>query len=190
MHSGKRYTFKEFIYWTRRDIYILIMFSAIPTCLYYFFGWRWLAIPWVPIALIGTAAAFIVGFRNTQTYNRLWEARQIWGSIVNTSRSWGIYVKDMVRSADGKARQQLIYRHIAWLTALRFQLRETRTWENMKGKPSNEEYSRLYVIDEWQNKLEDALRPFLCEEEYNYVMSKKNRATHIISLQSQHPQSP
>ena len=66
MHAGRRYTFKEFIYWTRRDIYVLSGLAIIPTVLFYFLNWKWLAIPWVPIALIGTAAAFIVGFRNTQ----------------------------------------------------------------------------------------------------------------------------
>lgn len=189
MHAGQRYTFKEFIFWTRRDIYVLSVFSVVPTFLFYVLGWKWVAIPWVPIALIGTAAAFIVGFRNTQTYNRLWEARQIWGSIINTSRSWGILTKDFVRSNDSTSRQthqQLIYRHIAWLTALRFQLRESRTWENMRGKVSNMEYARKYVVEEWNKKLEDELKPFLSDEELHYVLGKKNRATHIISLQSKH----
>lgn len=189
MHAGKRYTLKEFVYWTRRDIYILIWWSAIPTVLYQL-GLKWIAIPWVPIALVGTAAAFIVGFRNTQTYNRLWEARQIWGAIVNTSRSWGILVKDFVSNGSREelkpAHRQLIYRHIAWLTALRFQLREVRAWENMKGKPSNEEYARLYTVDEWVNKLEDELKPFLSPSELEYLLHTKNRATHIISLQSAH----
>jgi putative membrane protein len=153
--------------------------------------WKWLAIPWVPIALIGTAAAFIVGFRNTQTYNRLWEARQIYGSMVNTSRSFGLVARDSVdgdigKEALSKIHQEIIYRHIAWLTAMRFQLRESRTWENIKNKKSNLEYSRLYKVDEWDNKLEDSLRPYLSVKEYEYVLSKKNRATHIISLQSAH----
>jgi putative membrane protein len=153
--------------------------------------WKWLAIPWVPIALIGTAAAFIVGFRNTQTYNRLWEARQIYGSIVNTSRSFGILVRDFITGDAGtielkKIHQEMIYRHIAWLTAMRFQLRESRTWENIKNKKSNLEYSRLYKVDEWDNKLEDSLKPYLSVKEHEYVLSKKNRATHIISLQSAH----
>jgi putative membrane protein len=192
MHAGRRYTFKEFIYWTRRDIYVLSTLAVIPTSLLYFFDWKWIAIPWVPIALIGTAAAFIVGFRNTQTYNRLWEARQIYGSIVNTSRAWGIEVKSFVDDAHmpsaelKKIHQELIYRHIAWLTALRFQLRESKTWENMKVKKSNIEYSRLYHVDEWEKKLEEELHPFLTEKERAYVLGKKNRATHIISLQSDH----
>jgi ion channel-forming bestrophin family protein len=190
MHAGRRYTLKEFIYWTRRDIYILITIAAIPTLLFQLLNWKWLALPWVPIALVGTAAAFLVGFRNTQTYNRLWEARQIYGAIVNSSRAWGIMVKGFVgahtnEEAAKKLHTQLIYRHIAWLTAMRFQLREQRTWENVRTKVSNKEYSQLYYIDEWNNKIEDALQTFLHTEDLQYVLSKKNRATHIISLQSQ-----
>ncbi|MDX2048498.1 MAG: bestrophin family ion channel, partial [Chitinophagaceae bacterium] len=189
MHAGQRYSLKEFLYWTRRDIYILAIAAAIPVLLFELAGWKWLAIPWVPIALIGTAAAFIVGFRNTQTYSRLWEARQIWGAIVNTSRSWGMLVKDFIRgNADNAAlkniHQQLIYRHVAWLTALRFQLREVRAWENIINKPSNLEYSKMYRVDEWTVKMDEQLKPFLSDEEWQYVTGKKNKATHIISLQS------
>ena len=93
MHIGNHYKIKEFLFWTRRDIYRLFILATIPTALYQLLDWTWLAIPWVPIAMIGTAAAFIIGFKNTQTYNRLWEARQIWGGIVNTSRSWAMMVK-------------------------------------------------------------------------------------------------
>jgi ion channel-forming bestrophin family protein len=191
MHAGQRYSLKEFVLWTRRDIYVLTFMALVPTVLFQWLGWKWLAIPWVPIALIGTAAAFLVGFRNTQTYNRLWEARQIWGAIVNTSRSWGLLVKDFVASGNSTKElsaihQQLIYRHIAWLTAMRFQLRESRVWENIKTKASNKEYSSHYKVNEWTDKIEDKLVGFLSAEELNYVLHKKNRATHIISLQSAH----
>ncbi|WP_449398880.1 hypothetical protein [Chryseobacterium wanjuense] len=47
---------------------------------------------WVPVALIGTAEAFLVGFKNNQAYDRLWEARKIWGGIVNSSRSFASMV--------------------------------------------------------------------------------------------------
>lgn len=181
MHAGSRYTLKEFLLWTRRDIYVLLILAIIPTVLYQCFGLTWIAIPWVPITMIGTAAAFIVGFKNTQTYNRLWEARQIYGAIVNTSRAWGIMARDCVSQPE--ANQTLIYRHIAWLTALRFQLREPRTWENT-NKSYNKEYRRFYSVPEQETKLEDELSKFLSEEEKAYILSKKNRATHLIGLQS------
>lgn len=182
MHIGSHYKLKEFLLWTRRDIYKLILLSVIPTVLFEIVGWKWIAVPWVPIALIGTAAAFIVGFKNTQTYNRLWEARQIWGAIVNSSRTWGIMVKDFIR-ADKVIHQRLIYTHCAWLTALRYQLREPRGWENLT-KSYNVEYSRFYKIPEREGNLEEELKKYLTPEEFNMILSKKNRATQLISLQS------
>lgn len=184
MHAGRRFKLSEVVYWTRRDIYTFIVFSTIVTSLYFFFEIKWLVLPWVAIALIGTATAFIVGFKNTQTYNRLWEARQIWGAIINSSRAWAILVKDTVRT-DKKEIQELIYRHLAWLTALRYQMREPRVWENTELK-SNKEYSRFFKVPEKETPLEEELRKFLSEDEQKYVLSKKNRATQIISLQSAH----
>lgn len=182
MHSGRRFTLQQVVYWTRRDIYLFTLVSVIPTALYYFFEVKWLVIPWVAIALVGTAAAFVVGFKNTQTYNRLWEARQIWGSIINSSRAWGIMVKDMV-NADREEIRTLVYRHIAWLTALRYQMREPRAWENMTLK-SNIEFARFYKVPERETPLEEELKKFLTDEEITYILKKKNRATQIISLQS------
>lgn len=184
MHTGNHYTFTEFIMWTRRDIYTLLVVGAIPTVLYQVFGLTWLAIPWVPVALIGTGAAFIVGFKNTQTYNRLWESRQIWGAIINTSRSLGIMTKDFVVD-DRATHQQILYRHFAWLTALRFQLRESRTWEN-SNKPYNKEYRNFFSIPEWESKLDNELKKYLPDNELRYILGKKNRATQLISLQSKH----
>ncbi len=182
MHTGSHYTIQEFLVWTRRDIYKLFVLAIIPTLLYQYLDWKWIAIPWVPIALVGTAAAFIIGFKNTQTYNRLWEARQIWGAIVNSSRAWGIMVKDFI-AAEPEIHRQLIYRHIAWLTALRFQLREPRGWEN-STKIYNREYRRFYHVPEWESNLEEELKKYLSEEDRQYILTKKNRATQLIALQS------
>ncbi|MDZ4707450.1 MAG: bestrophin family ion channel [Saprospiraceae bacterium] len=184
MHTGNHYKITEFLVWTRRDIYVLFGLAVVPTVLYQWIGLHWIAIPWVPIAMIGTAAAFIVGFKNTQTYNRLWEARQIWGAIVNASRSWGIMTRDFVQT-DRLIHRQLIYRHLAWLTAFRFQLRKPQPWEN-STKPYNKEYRNYYRIPEWEDRLEDELKKYLPPEELEYLLNKKNRATQLIALQSDH----
>src|SRR5688500_13961545 len=98
MHTGKSYKLFEFLAWTRRDIYRLIIIGAVPVVLYQMAGLKWLSIPWTVVALLGTATAFIVGFKNTQTYNRTWEARHIWGEIVSTSRYWGIISRDFINN--------------------------------------------------------------------------------------------
>jgi putative membrane protein len=189
MHTGSHYKIGTFLLWTRHSIYWLLAIAIIPTVLYEVFHLRWIAIPWVPVALVGTAAAFIAGFKNTQTYNRLWEARMIWGAIVNDSRTWGIMAKDFVVDTGQQhthlksIHKRLIYRHLAWLTALRFQLRQSRPWENM-NKSYAKEFRKQYSIPEWETRLEDELQPFLSESDLNYVLSKKNRATQLLSLQS------
>ncbi len=193
MHAGKKYSLKEVLYWTRRDILKLSIVTAIPTFLYEILDWKWLAVPWLPIALIGTAVAFLVSFKNNASYDRLWEARQIWGGIVNSSRTWGIMVKDFITNKHAlsplseidlkQVHQQMLYRHMAWIKALRFQLRESRVWENL-NKNYNAEYRQFFKIPEHEGKLEDELTGYLSPAEKTYILSKKNRATQIISLQS------
>jgi hypothetical protein len=36
------------------------------------------SIPWLPLSLVGTAVAFYVGFKNVQSYDRIWEARKVY----------------------------------------------------------------------------------------------------------------
>jgi len=195
MHSGKNYSLKEVLFWTRRDIYFLLSISAIPTLLYIFLDWKWLSIPWLPIALLGTAVAFAVGFRNNASYDRMWEARKAWGAIVNGSRSWGIMVKDFISNKHAAVKlseadlntvqMQLIHRHIAWLTALRYQLREARAWEAIYKKHNQEYQNKWFSVKEHHIKLEEELKNYLSQEEFNHVMSKTNKAAQIIALQSQ-----
>ncbi|MEJ7607027.1 MAG: bestrophin family ion channel, partial [Bryobacteraceae bacterium] len=86
--------------WTRKEILALSLIAIIPTLLYQLLDWKWMALPWPPIATIGTAAAFLLGFRNNSTYDRIWEARISWGAITNLSRTWAIQVKDMIATND------------------------------------------------------------------------------------------
>lgn len=79
-------------------------------------------IPAIIPTLLGTAIAFFIGFNNNQAYDRWWEARRIWGSLVNDSRS---YARSLLNYVDGdeKTIKRMIYRHIAFLYALKTNLR-------------------------------------------------------------------
>lgn len=196
MHAGKRFSFIEVIVWTRRDVFSLLIISAIPTCLYALLGWKFLAIPWLPIALLGTAVAFVIGFKNNASYDRMWEARKAWGGITNTSRSWGIMVKDFITTKHAsqpmddndirKAQLELIYRHFAWLTALRFQLREPRKWEAIYTKNNMEYRDKYFKVEELNGDLKTELLKYLPADEVDLIMTKSNKAAYIISLQSDH----
>ncbi|MDX2171803.1 MAG: bestrophin family ion channel [Bacteroidota bacterium] len=186
MHAGKRFTLKEFILWTRRDIYKLFFLTLIPTSLFHFFDFTFLSIAWVPIALLGTAVAFIVGFKNNASYARVWEARTIYGGIINSSRAFAVMVRDYLPKENSDEIKVIFYRHFAWLTALRYQLREPRIWENMNLKANVEYLEHVFKIPERETKLEDELSKYLSDEEKTYILSKKNRATQLMAQQSKH----
>ncbi len=171
MHSGKRFGPIEFIMWTRRSLYVLFILAAVPTVLYYF-GVTFISFPWQPIAIMGTAVAFIVGFKNNASYSRLWEARQIYGAIINDSRSFGYILRDSLSEKNSDKVKLMFKRHYAWLTALRFQLRESRNWENM-STAQFKEYAQKYEIPERLSTLDAELENYLSSEELQYVLSKK-----------------
>ncbi|CAD0183331.1 putative membrane protein [Ruegeria sp. THAF57] len=84
--------------------------------------------PSPPVAMLGIAVAFFLGFKNTSAYGRWTEARRVWGDIANASRDWGNTVATLVQTngspLDANLRTELIERHIAWVTLLAYQLRQ------------------------------------------------------------------
>ncbi len=157
----------------------LPLLVSIAAVVVYQLGFTWVSIPWTIVALLSTATAFIIGFMNQQTYSRTWEARQVWGSVVSRSRGWAMMCRDFI--ADKDQLRTLIYRHFAWLTALRYQLRTARTWETM-DRPYNKRYKKFYKVPEDEMPLEEALKKYLTEEELTYILNTKNKAGQLLSL--------
>lgn len=99
--------------------------------------------PLVP-TVIGTALAFFIGFKNNQAYARWWEARIIWGSLVNNSRSWARGVLAYSDKPDAQSSEvrrvhgSLIRRHIAFLYALKGALRQQEQNAYKKYLPAEE----------------------------------------------------
>lgn len=184
------------VLWTRGETLIYLLYAAIITVLYQVFGLTFLNVPWTPVALVGTAVAFLVGFQNNSAYGRIWEARKIWGAIVNTSRTWGMKIQDMVTDEHYNhtisedqlklEKRSLIYRHIAWMTALRYSMRTRKSWETQHTARTNQEWRKMIHIPEEVSTLDDNLRCYLSDEERHYVMGKSNKQTAILYLQSAH----
>lgn len=192
MFVQRRFPFRSVLKWTQREIIFFTVFAALVTVLYELLNIKWLQVPLAPVALIGTAVAFMVGFQNNAAYDRIWEARKIWGGIVNSSRSLIITLKDsfyMHRSEATKEEKEALKivtnRHIAWLTALRYAMRAKKSWEASYEKEFKKGHF-LYNIPEYKTTLEEEIQPLLSEEEFHYVMSKDNKPNALISLQSQH----
>jgi putative membrane protein len=199
MYIRRIYPIMGMMKWTRWETMLFFVIALIPTILFEVFELTWLQIPWTPIALVGTALAFVIGFQNNAAYGRIWEARKIWGGIVNTSRTWGMKVKAMVTNEYNtnlvseevlkKEIKTLTYRHIAWMTALRHAMRQKKPWEVFMNHKSNREYEGQMNIPERFNTLEDELKSYLSDKERKYVLSKGNKQTALLNLQSDHLKS-
>lgn len=196
---------KELALYTRRRIRWSIIFRFAWLHLIIFAAWSTLvtllylwcqqnevncSLPIAPLGTIGVAVAFYVGFKNNQSYDRYWEARKVWGGIVNVSRTWGnqviSYISDghTTESVDpdtiSETRKNLIYRHIAWINSLRFQLRRKTPWgyeptglPKKLVQPTDIEAMRKQVTE------------LLSQNELNVICSKVNSATQILRLQAE-----
>lgn len=196
MYTKRIFPVKGVIKWTRRNIFLFLTLATIPVALFDIFGLKWLHVPWLPLGVLGTAVAFLISFKNNASYDRLWEARKIWGGIVNSSRSWTIQVKDFITNEHAKTplskeglfkiHRELVHRHVAWLTALRYQLRADKPWEmHLKATKSNQEFrANNYKVFEDTVPVEDAIKGYISEEERKELFAKGNQASQILGIQS------
>lgn len=194
MLTKNRYSTKDMMRWTRKETFGYALLMILITVLFDIFDMTFLHVPWTPVALIGTAVAFIIGFQNSAAYGRIWEARKIWGGIVNNSRTFTMKLTDMISNEYAKEtitedelhkyKKTIVYRHIAWLTTLRHAMRQSRSWEVFENHKTNREWSSKVHIPERDIPLEDALAPYLSKEEMQHVLSKGNKSTALLFLQS------
>ena len=99
-------------------------------------------LPFSIAAILGSALAIFIAFRNNSSYGRWWEARTLWGGIINASRVLGRLVitftdshahqpnYDKMRSEQFK--KDTVYLIIAWAHALRMHLRRQEDWGQLK----------------------------------------------------------
>ena len=194
MYTGKVYRVVDMFMWTRFETFWLTLLITSWVAAYNFLDIAWFRIPWTPMALIGTAVAFVIGFQNNAVYGRIWEARKIWGGIVNTSRTFGAFVQDMLTnehtenpiSAEeiNNEVKALTYRHIAWMTALRHAMRQQKPWETTSNHRTNTEWG--IKPPERTSTLKEDLRVYLSESELAHVMKMDNAQTALLYLQSNH----
>lgn len=111
------------------------------------------ALPNVLPAVLGTGLAIFLGFRGSAAYARWGEAAQLWASITNTSRVFARLMITFVEShkhtpiynpEEARAyHREMLYRHLAWVNALRLQLRGQADFAEVRRFLSAEEWAAL-----------------------------------------------
>lgn len=167
--------------------------------LYNYLELKWINVPWTAVAVVGTAVSFYIGFKNNQAYDRLWEARKVWGAITNTSRMWGSNLRGFITSQfTSKAVSEehinslikkMVYRHIAYLYSLRNQLLVPAPWEHMSlnSRVASVNRARMnkFGAGVYEHDHHQVLEKHLGKEERQKLPGVANVSTHIIDLQSQ-----
>lgn len=116
-------------------------------------------LPFSISAILGSALAIFIAFRNNSSYSRWWEARTLWGGIINSSR---VLARLIITFTDSHSHQQnyekerseqfkkeMIYKVIAWVHALRLHLRKQDNWQELKPFLSSQEFEQF---EKSQNK--------------------------------------
>jgi ion channel-forming bestrophin family protein len=199
MYVRKNFTFQSIIIFTGGHIIWLTAWAIAVVAIHSIFHDYWIDIPWLPISIIATAVAFYIGFKNNSSYDRMWEARKIWGGIVNSSRMWSTtmraYISNQFRNEKltkselHSIHERLIYRHIAWLYTLRSQLLIPAPWEHIRQnvfvKKANEKRMKRFGIGLFEDEITELeLRKYL-KSDCDRMIGYQNTATQIIDMQSQ-----
>jgi ion channel-forming bestrophin family protein len=181
MYANRNYAFIMTFRWSMRPFILGALAGLFLIGVKELYGYE-LRMPWQPLSIIGVAVAFYLGFKNNSSYDRTWEARKIWGSIVNNSRSFGASVISYINGEQAEdVRKELIYRHIAWLVALTYQLRLSRPWEHINERLN---IYNTEICDAYHTTLSKSLGTYLSEAEIQDHTSRSNTATHIMKQQS------
>jgi putative membrane protein len=103
-------------------------------------------IPPMPIsipAFLGTAISVILSFKLNQSYDRWWEARKIWGSIVNDSRNLVLQLQTFLGKGHEDDIRSIAFRQIAWCFSLGNSLRGLNAVENLDRFLSSHEIEEI-----------------------------------------------
>lgn len=99
--------------------------------------------PYIP-TLLGTSISILLSFKMNQSYDRWWEARKIWGAIVNDSRTFVIQLESLTHGHNKEQIKTMAYRQIAFCYAL---------GESLRGLNPVESVSKFVEAEDMQQVL-------------------------------------
>lgn len=116
---------------------LLFVFDLTVALLYKLAGWDFLALSGLPLTTMGSAIGIFLAFRTNSAYERWWEARILWGGLVNASRTFARQVLTMI---DGGTtgeptllQKRLLNLHLGFVTAFRCHLRKQNPFPELKS---------------------------------------------------------
>jgi ion channel-forming bestrophin family protein len=181
MHVGKQFNFLGYFLWTKRELFFLLVISSIPVIFYYIFHLEtFLKLPRFVPTILGTAVAFLIAFKNNAAYARYTEGLSLYEKIQAVSYLLALQLSSV---KDKKRVTHITNQHIAWLIAMRYQLREEKEWENLHDKGTYHFMKQCYRIPERDTPIKKALAPYLSTNEINSFIKKGKNPLYFLKLQ-------
>ncbi|UZD23970.1 bestrophin family ion channel [Algoriphagus halophytocola] len=182
MYVKRYYSFWMTVRWSKYSLIYGLLYSTFIIVLYELTNIPF-SLPWQPISVIGIAVAFFLGFKNNSSYDRTWEARKIWGAIVNESRTFATGILSLPKSdLPFEEKRKLILRHLAWLLALKHVMRKEKTWEH--NLPVNKLNFIPGFIKEYYDGLFVEIEQYLDKDELEELKSYSNLPSQLLKNQS------
>lgn len=141
----------------------------------------------IPFTLVGLPLGIFLGFRNNTAYDRFWEARKLWGQLVNTSRSLTRQILTLVEPQPDAAvgpetaaavrafETRFVHLVVAYAQALRHHLRDTPPFETLVPVVGEPEVARLRGQDNVPYALIQRMGELLVE-------ARRNRWIHTFHV--------
>ncbi len=134
------------------EIIVITLYALLVTVLYNAYQLHHISIPVSIPAILGTVISLLLGFRSNQAYDRWWEARHIWGAIVNESRTVARQVTSFmpVHEESGRVHaftKRFIRRQIAWCYSLGRHLRGQPASRGLEHYLDRKEYELMQEMD-------------------------------------------
>jgi putative membrane protein len=174
MHIGRQYSITDFLAWTRKESRWLIGWALFATLFLQLSTWRYLTVPAPILTIVGSALAISLAFKSQQCFARFTNALTLSGQLNTGSFILAQRLMSTVGKLDdvptGLRLEDMFNRHFAWLTALRFFLREKRSWEN-RFDPGNIRFLAQIPSPESRSALDVELKTYLSDVEVQKVMT-------------------
>lgn len=128
--------------------YVIAVYVA-----YEYLGYKNLDIKMSIATVLAFAVALLMGFRTSASYDRWWEARKIWGGIVNDSRT---LIRQIISFAGDDAKDEtrkMSNYQIAWCNSLKNSLRDLDPIEGLDPYLSRKEIAHLKMVNNKPNEI-------------------------------------
>ncbi|SNR96302.1 bestrophin family protein [Pseudomonas segetis] len=124
-------------------------------------------LPPMPLTLLGSALVVLISFRNSSAYNRWWEARTLWGAMVNSSRSFArqvLVLLDDLGDEINPVKSTLLRRHVAYVNCLAAHLRGKPCPKEINAFLPMEEFARCGTTNNFANDILNGSAALLAKE--------------------------